>query len=654
MSGILGIFSAGPLPDPAVVERMRAQLGHHGSDRSSVWRGEGAVLAASRDEWELGPGFSGPVLVLEADDCVIAADATLYHRADLRRRLRAAGVEAPGDSPSHLILAAYRAWGEECTRWLEGDFAFILWDRRERRVLCSRDFSGRRLLYFAELGDTLVVASTMGSILSHPSCPEDLNLPVLAATAGMLITAVGVETCYRAIRVMPIASDLRWRAGGGVRLSPHWTPTAAAGVSELPFERAAEELRALLCTATGERLAPEGPTTVWLSGGWDSTAVFGVGQDILRTAPSGRSLLPVSMTYPEGDPGNEDETIEQVAGFWRTPVHWVQSEGIPLLDRPASDAAARDEPLPHMYEFWNRELARGSRALGSRVALDGYGGDNLFQLSLVYLADLFRRGRWLELSREWRARRSAGRRQLLRFTVQPLVPRPLWDLWHRLFGSEMTMHSHMERPIPPWISPDFVRRHDLVGRQRALLPRLGPGGYTEAEIRWYLAAPMMAHLSSHLAQLARQEGVELRSPLFDRRVVEFALARPRRERVAGHETKYLLRRAVRGLLPDEVLAPRPYRTGMTIGYSSRRMEESYPAAFEELFHSPLLLAELGIVDEGELRHAVREYLAGRVKSFNRVNLFYTLQTEWWLRSRLRPSSRVEGPFVPAGTAAGGW
>jgi len=650
MSGIVGVFTRGGLPGRAELERICGGLGSRGVELLAVWRGEGAGVGVGRYEWELEGDFSGPVLVLEGPDCVVAADAKLYHTADLRRRLRAAGVTPEGDTPSHLIQAAYRAWGEACAYWLEGEFAFVVWDKMVRRALCARDFSGRRPLYYAQLGDTLVVGSTLSAVLAHPACPSDLNLPVIAATTGLLPSAAGDETCYRAIRVVPAAGDLSWSAELGLRVGRHWEPKPAAGVAGMSTERAAEELRELLTVATAERLAPEGRTTVWMSGGWDSTAVFGVGQALLRRESRGRELLPVSISYPEGDPGREDETIVQIAGMWQVPVHWLHSESIPLFAAdPVVSAAQRDEPLAHLYEHWNRSLAAGSRVVGTRVSMDGYGGDQLFQLTDIYLADLLQRGRWLELAREWRVRWGVlGRRYLWRFTLRPLVPGWLLDLGARLAGSDRALYSHLERAVPPWVEPEVARRFDLIGRSRSYLPKPGWGRRAESEMLWYLTHPLLAHFSSQLAHFALIEGVEARSPLFDRRVVEFALARPRWERASGRETKILLRRAVRGLLPDEVLAPRPYRTGQTFGYSDRRMREAFPGLFAELFRSPLVLAELGLVNPKVLQHSLREYLERGASSAQRVALFYTLQLEWWLRSRLRgePARQEVGAAAP--------
>lgn len=638
MSGILGVFTAGaPLADP-VLRRMCDGLASRGPDQDATWTGAGAALAVSRYDWEMRQGAGGPGLVVEDDGCVVVADATLYYTAELRDRLRAAGVAVRGETPGHLIAAAYRAWGEECTRWLEGDFAFVLWDRRERKAFCSRDFGGKRILYYADLDGHLIVASTLSAILAHPACPDDLNFPVIAAMVGTLLSAGGSETCYRAIRVVPVATDLVWRPGAGMRTRAHWEPAPEPGAERLTFGRAAEELRARLALAVRERLDVHRPrTTIWMSGGWDSTAVFGAGQAVLRAERDGRELLPVSMSYPEGDPGREDETIEQVAEFWKVPVRWVESEAIPLLVRPEETAGLRDEPLAHMYEHWNRALAAGSRALGGRVVLDGYGGDQLFQISDVFLADLLTGGHWRELAQEWSVRRARGRRYLLRSTLQPLVP-----LWLRkalaIVGQADRLRSHLERAIPAWIDRGFTRRHALEDREIACLPPMRFRDRTGDEVRWYLTNPLPVHISSILAGIGAEEGVELRSPLYDRRIIEFALARPRWERASGRETKYLLREAVRGLLPDPVLAPRPHRTGLTIGYSTRAMRRSYPSAFRDLLEEPLVLAELGIIEPGAFRRAVEAYLERGDESV-RVDLFATLQTEWWLRSRLRAKSQ---------------
>lgn len=626
MSAILGIFSATPQEgsDPSV-DPMLNRMSRRGNDRREVWTGGGATLAVSRYSWELEQDFSGRILLVVEPDLVVAADATILYRDDLLRRLNAAGVPPSGTTSSHLIAAAYRAWGEHCTSRLEGDFAFILWDRRARRTLCSRDFLAKRPLYYAETPAGLVVASTIGGLVEHHHVSDELEpAAIAAAAAGM--NAAGPETCYRAVRVVPGASDLSWTQGHRAGPTRHWEPTVREDDS-LSFEEAAEHLGDLLTEAVRERLAQSGPSTVWMSGGWDSPAVFAAGQSHLASTRSHRPLTPVSISYPPGDPGREDELITEIAARWNVPVHWVDINTIPLFD---SAAATTDEPFRHLYEHWNRALARGTRASGSRIALDGNGGDQVFQVSPVYLADLLRQGRWLELRQDWRALGGRGFKPFFRTAIQPNLPEPLLRAAAVLRGGRRLPH-YGERWTPGWLVPEFVRRSGLIERERAHLPEAG-GSRAAAECAWYWKSPFFHRVLAHLAGFALEHGVELRSPLADRRIVEFGLSRPRVERASGMETKRLLRRAMVGLLPDNVLAPRVARTGTTNGFSHREMTTWFPVLLDELLSEPMRLEELGIVSAAAFREA-----AGRYRSRNqaelRVALFCTYQTERWLRAR---------------------
>ena len=121
-------------------------------DRFAIWRGTGATLAVARHPWEMSPSFSGDALVVTDGDLAVVADASIYYRDDLRAALARAHVGVTGPSASHLILAAYRAWGADCAARLEGDFAFVIWDALTHTVVAARDFSGKRTLYYSERG----------------------------------------------------------------------------------------------------------------------------------------------------------------------------------------------------------------------------------------------------------------------------------------------------------------------------------------------------------------------------------------------------------------------------------------------------------------------------------------------------------------------
>lgn len=631
MSAVLGLFGdRAQLADGQVAAMLRA-MGRRGSERMAIWRDADAVLAVGRYNWELDADFSGGALVAADHRYVVAADASVYYRRELHRVLAERDIAPAGDSPAELILAAVRAWGTGWTDYVEGDFAAIVWDRVRGEALAFRDFAGKRPLHYAELGRDLIVASTIGGVVAHPACPSELNGPVLAASAAGLIFSAGPETAYSAVKVLPNAHRLRWSTRGVSAPIRFWEPPIGRGESATSHEEAAHELRETLAIATRERMSRSGPSTVWMSGGWDSSAVFAAAQQVSRDDGFPLQPAPISISYPVGDPGREDELIQAIAEHWDSPVHWIDIGTIPFFHDEIRRAAERDEPYAHLYERWNGALAAGSRACGARIALDGNGGDQLFQNSDVFLADLLRRGRWVSLAREWPARPRGGFREFFAAAIQPnLGPAALRAA--KLLRRGRPLRHYLDRGIPAWIQPDFAARHRLAERDHELLGRPVKASHAEREIDWQFTCLFISRAFSKLGEFALERGVELRSPLSDRRVIELALSRPWWERSSGSETKVLLRRAMRGLLPDSVLAPRPRRTGITAGYSHRWMRDVFPALLAEALQRPLLLEQMGIVSRQALIEASAAY-PRRGDSSTRVNLFYTLQTELWLRER---------------------
>ena len=623
--------ASGAIDDAAISRALSAMRSAPG-DRTAIWRGPRVALAVARQPWEMSASFSGNALVVTQGELAIVADASIYYRDALRDALSRARITPAGDSASHLILAAYRAWGEDCAAHLEGDFAFAIWDGAAHRMVAARDYSGKRTLFHSTVSGALVLASTAGGPLALPGASPALNLTVIAETAAGLWGG-SAETCYESVQSLLGGWTLVQRDGTTPQLRRHWSLPLASTRGTPPFEEAARELRELLTRAVTERLDRGADSSMWLSGGWDSPAVFAAGANALASSGSGTALRPVSISYPKGDPGREDELIREIAARWNAPVHWLDIQDIPIFDQPVERAAARDEPFAHPFEMWHRSLARGARATDCRVALEGVGGDQLFQVSEVFLADLLRTGRWMELAREWKAKGMSGSgfRNFFRWTIQPNLPRPALALAALVRGGRPLV-GYLERTLPPWMDGKFARDHELDSRDRVHGPRLPRGSRADQEMAWYLSNQYFARVFGCVSTFAREEGVEIRSPLYDRRVIEFALTRPRWERSSGRETKTLLRAAMHGLLPDNVLRTRATRTGVTGGYFTRSMREHLPAIVDEFFDNSVL-AQFGVIDALHFRRSVNEYARG-VESNFAASLYFTLQTELWLRSHV--------------------
>lgn len=406
---------------------------------------------------------------------------------------------------------------------------------------------------------------------------------------------------------------------------------------------AAEQLRAVLRAAVRERLAASGTTAVWTSGGYDSPSILALGDAAAKLAGYG-PVVPVSMSYPEGDPGREDELITVVANRLQAKVRWTQVGDVPGFPDVAEWARRRDEPFAHPYEQWNRALARGARQADARVVLGGNGGDQFFSVSPVFLADLCRSGHWLTLLREASAMGLGPRhfRDLFHWTVQPLLPASVLNLARRVSGK--ALRPHLQSPIPDWLEFDRATVDALVERQWTYALRRPGESYSSAETSWYLMTSFGQRICATVAQVGLDEGVETRSPMYDRRVVEFMARRPREDRFARNETKRLLRRAMAGLLPETHLAARRARTGLPGRYLRRARREAVPQWIQAL-GSETILGSLGLVNVASLRQSAERYLGTpRWEGTLGGELFNAFSSEFWLRehgeSQLSPRVKV--------------
>jgi asparagine synthase (glutamine-hydrolysing) len=275
-------------------------MGRRGLEWSASWSDEFATLAQSGYDWE---ERSRCRSLASSERCVVAADTTLVYRHDLAKGLPSFGNGRHGCSDAHLILESYEVKGEECVKRLEGDFAFVLWDLREHRLLAARDFTGNRTLFYSTSGSRLIVASTVAGVLAEGSVDKTLDLDVLAAHSAMLWSHTN-NTVFKNIRELPAGHVLSWSPGKPVHISRFWHPPSDFVDSRQSIDDASVELRDLLTAAVRERLSPSGDTAVTLSGGWDSSSVYGAAHNALEgSGEPDRKIRAISLSFPPGDPG---------------------------------------------------------------------------------------------------------------------------------------------------------------------------------------------------------------------------------------------------------------------------------------------------------------------------------------------------------------
>jgi asparagine synthase (glutamine-hydrolysing) len=614
----------------ATARRLLAAMPQRTGEQVAVWRSGDATLAVSRCAWECDASLAGPCVVGERGSVVAICDASIYYRAELRTRLAARGIECASESASDLVLAAYAAWGEECARFLDGDFSFVIWDTVARRAIIGRDHVGRRPLHFWGAPGRLVIATAARAVAEHAEVPRRVNRWTVAAACSGLLGG-SLETGFEGVVPIVAGTTVAWTSSAGAQVVRRWEPPEfSLGGGGGSLREAAAELRDMLGTAVAERSPPG--TVVWLSGGADSTAVFATGNHHLQRVSADRRLRPVSISYPIGDSAREDDFITATARRWEAPTLWLDSESIDLFEDFEERSAARDDPYAHTFEAANRALARASTGVGARVSLDGFGGDQLFQVSYGFLADFFWRLRWWSLGRVIRAGGFPDVRSAVRWGILPVAPRSIHRLAATLRGGR-AVRGVFDHSLAPWIAKELAEDEALLERSRAEPSRRPFEGAAAHESRWYVSSPYFARSVTWASTAALVTGVEVRSPLLDRRVIEMAARRPLLERTPYYGAKPMLREASRGLVPDEVLEPRRFKTGVPKGYLARQLARALASKVSRTFdgsRGEIRLADLGLIDVSRLRSAMTEQTSSP-DHLRGVQLFLTLSAEWWLR-----------------------
>jgi asparagine synthase (glutamine-hydrolysing) len=455
----------------------------------------------------------------------------------------------------------------------------------------------------------------------------DYDDAFFAATA-LGAPAHGPRTAFRQVSVVSGGSTLSFE-NGRITEVDRWTlpPFRSGWESEVSAE-GAEELRTLLIEATRERLDVSSTTTVFMSGGWDSTAVFASARaSLIGDSRGAQRVLPISISYPADDVGHEDPWIRAVVERWDAPIRWLDSERIPLMHDSERRARLRDDPLGMAFEGQLRELSKASRELESRVALDGVGGDHLFQVSSAsVIADHLFYGRWASLWGAWRTW-PLSMRQFARASLLPHFSAPVRSWIGSVRGKPL--EGYWDEPPAPWI----IANQRFAAELEPEFERQPGEGAAEYESRKYLYTAMLARNLSLNQVLGLDEGVQFRGPLLDPRLISFAAARPLSDRDAGGNSKRILRRAMAGLLPDSVLAARTRKTGTPIGYVKRQLEASLAPELAKYFgRGRSHLEKLGVLNREVLLAAADQYKREGGHLLGSL-LGLTLETERWLAVR---------------------
>ena len=624
--GGIHTLGGGPVEGRSVV-RMNEAARMLASSRRSHWLGDSIGLACTTAPAER---TACPTVSRWSRNgrvrSVIVFDGRIDNRKELMADLSDHGIDASSDDAG-LTLAAYRAWGEACASRLIGDFAFGLWDAGARRLLCARDPLGVRPLYVLVKDDRVGFATQLGQLLAI--CPQTPALD-MEYVADRL--ALGVDrpnsgrTPYRGLSRLEPGHRLVAESGR-VRIERYWEWRAPGGRVYGNDEDYVDHFRDTFSEAVASRMS--GTDVVWadLSGGLDSSSIVGV-----AARQVGRPRLsPITVVFGESTASDEREwaaAVEQAVGV---DGHGIDGDVHHPFSRLAEAVQHWEEPHGAAAFFGVHERYR--RLMAGRsvpVLLSGIGAEAVVlskHQEPLHLSGLLGCGRlgklWRELDRWQQALRMPLSNLMFRYCLRPLIGRPLIS-----YGPMPAVHD--------WIEHRFADTWNLQDRSRyGNMPRAG----RRVADQWHVER--IGWITGFLLRGYLEKGCDIRYPFLHRPLVELALATPWSLKAVPGEPKAILRRAMKGILPERV---RRRTQNVSTGHAAYRgLRKEWPA-LEQVVASSMLV-DLGVVDRERLWNAL--HLARQGHASNLGGLLSTLTLDAWLQYATHGR---QGPWMNADAA----
>jgi asparagine synthase (glutamine-hydrolysing) len=633
MCGIAGVVDAsGAWRDADRVQAMRESMRARGPDDAGTFADGAAMLAFRRLSILDLAGGHQPMATPDGD-CVVVFNGEIYNFVGLRERLEALGHRFVTRSDTECILHAYRQWGADCVRELDGMFAFALWDTRLRRLVLARDRFGKKPLYYYADGARIAFASTLTALLQHPAVPRDIDRDALAEYFALeYITAP--RTILSNVQKLPPATRLVFDAAAGhVDTARYWELRIDGGSFIGEPEDADEELESLLQESVRKRLVADVPLGIFLSGGVDSSTVAA----LAARERAGIETFSIAFDEPSFD---ESAHARAVAVHLGT-RHHEETLSLAEAARIVGDLGAiLDEPVADGSIVPTYLLSRFARRHVT-VALGGDGGDELFAGYPTYVAH-----RLLEWSGP---------------LAQPSVVRAAAALAARLpvshdnFSFDFKLKKLTAGAAAPpdernyrWLGafePERIAAllgepasaHDPFAAVRARYHEPATGTHLERvlyqDVGLYLCHSVLAKVD----RASMAASLEVRAPLLDTAVAEFAGTLPIDWKLRRTTGKWIFKRVARRLLPRAIVDRPKKGFGMPI---ARWLRGELQPLLRDMLLDGGSLAASGALDRAEIARMIDEHLKGVVD--HRQRLWALCVLELWRRKNLGAITSAEG------------
>jgi asparagine synthase (glutamine-hydrolysing) len=483
----------------------------------------------------------------------LSFNGEIYNYVELRNELIKLGVGFTTDSDTEVLLSAWQKWGAACLQKLNGMFAFAIYDSRDQVLTLARDRNGMKPLYFAKKSDLFVFASEPSVVASFIGKPSPNHQKVYEyLTMGLY--DLDHETFFNNVYTLEPGSIARVKISNSqlnVEIQ-EWFSSDPPNLIEISFDSAVETVRTLFFEAVNLHLRADVPVGIALSGGIDSSGIVGA----IRKLYSGREIHTFSFESP-GFKKDESDWARRVSQALKTEHHFVQvspEEAGLILQRVVRE---QGEPTNSSSVVAQSQLYKAVSENGFKVLLDGQGADELFAGYQGFvefrLRSLFSQNRYLDaarLIRNWQNYYSAN--SILKLT--PLLAATY------ISGK---MAGYGARVVGRGAYPNWIRDRQLTKKGATLgIPKLRGYPVWETPNSQFLQNHLFESLSGgDLRRLLRHgdrssmaHSVESRFPYLEKNLVKFVNSLPENFLLGNNgETKHILRKALYGLVPPEVI-----------------------------------------------------------------------------------------------------
>ena len=641
MCGISGYLDrsarAGEAQLTATARAMSDALSHRGPDDEGVWADASAGIALAFRRLsirDLSPAGHQP-MVSHSGRFIISYNGEIYSHAEIAKDLVASGVTFRGHSDTEIMLESFAAVGVRPTLdRLIGMFAIALWDRQERTLMLIRDRVGIKPLYWGQFGELFLWGSELKALRAHPGCTPKIDRDAVAAYLRHAYVPAPY-TIYRGIHKLPPGCMLTLRPGAAPEIEPYWSARSVAskGVRDrfdFSDAEATDRLEALLRDAVCRRLVADVPLGAFLSGGIDSSAVVA-----LMQVQSNRPIQTFTIGFnAQGfDEAQHAKAVAAHLGTDHTELYVEPDHARAIIPRLPD---MYDEPFGDSSQLPTFLISEMTRRHVT-VALSGDGGDEVFAGYNRYTAGP-RIWDWIKrIPRPLRLAGATGIRALppeMWNRLLRLAPRDIRD---RISGHQV--HKGADA-LAARSDTEFYR---VIASQWNDPDRLVPGGHEPRGILWdetvradvpdFAERMELLDLVTYLPDdiLAKVDrasmavSLEVRVPLLDHRVIDFAFRLPARFKQRDDRSKWLLRQVLYRHVPQALVERPKMGFGVPVGAWLRGPLREWA---EDLLDARQM-GEGGLIDPKPVRRLWATHLAG---SDNLEHPLWTvLMLEAWRR-----------------------